>query len=128
MSVSTINPCIACGACCAFFRASFYWTEADATAGGSVPQELTHQLTPHLVVMKGTDSSQPRCVCLRGTIGEQVQCAIYPLRSSVCRDFPFAWQDGIANERCDRARAAWGLPPLESNPHIPEQPDTPQAA
>ena len=23
------NPCIECGACCAYYRASFYWAEAD---------------------------------------------------------------------------------------------------
>ncbi|HBP8873638.1 TPA: YkgJ family cysteine cluster protein, partial [Escherichia coli] len=23
------NPCMRCGACCAFFRVSFYWAEAD---------------------------------------------------------------------------------------------------
>ncbi|EEX7666747.1 YkgJ family cysteine cluster protein, partial [Escherichia coli] len=23
------NPCMTCGACCAFFRVSFYWAEAD---------------------------------------------------------------------------------------------------
>ncbi|EGR9493162.1 YkgJ family cysteine cluster protein, partial [Escherichia coli] len=22
------NPCMTCGACCAFFRVSFYWAEA----------------------------------------------------------------------------------------------------
>jgi Fe-S-cluster containining protein len=126
-AIGTINPCITCGACCAFFRASFYWTEADPVTGGLVPQELTIQLTPYLAVMKGTEGTQPRCVCLQGTIGEFVHCAIYPLRSSVCRDFPFSWQDGTANERCDKARIAWGLPPLAS-PITPQLPDNTRAA
>ncbi|MBB8903342.1 YkgJ family cysteine cluster protein, partial [Escherichia coli] len=26
--MSDLNPCITCGACCAFFRVSFYWAEA----------------------------------------------------------------------------------------------------
>ncbi|WP_142908916.1 CxxCxxCC domain-containing protein, partial [Klebsiella pneumoniae] len=27
--MSNLNPCMTCGACCAFFRVSFYWAEAD---------------------------------------------------------------------------------------------------
>ncbi|OZZ73507.1 zinc/iron-chelating domain-containing protein, partial [Klebsiella pneumoniae] len=26
--MSEINPCMTCGACCAYFRVSFYWAEA----------------------------------------------------------------------------------------------------
>ncbi|EMK5322830.1 YkgJ family cysteine cluster protein, partial [Escherichia coli] len=26
--MSNLNPCMTCGACCAFFRVSFYWAEA----------------------------------------------------------------------------------------------------
>ncbi|HDN1328034.1 YkgJ family cysteine cluster protein, partial [Escherichia coli] len=25
--MSNLNPCMTCGACCAFFRVSFYWAE-----------------------------------------------------------------------------------------------------
>ncbi|HDH0840599.1 TPA: YkgJ family cysteine cluster protein, partial [Klebsiella pneumoniae] len=25
--MSEINPCMTCGACCAYFRVSFYWAE-----------------------------------------------------------------------------------------------------
>ncbi|EER5964904.1 YkgJ family cysteine cluster protein, partial [Escherichia coli] len=39
------NPCMTCGACCAFFRVSFYWAEAD-DAGGKVPVSLTEQISP----------------------------------------------------------------------------------
>lgn len=129
MSVVAFNPCITCGACCAFYRASFYWTEAAPELGGTVPPELTEKLNEHMAYMKGSWRDKPRCIALQGAIGEQVACAIYPQRASVCRDFPFAWDGGLANERCDKARAAWGLPPLE-NPH-PAQPDfqrTPQVA
>jgi Fe-S-cluster containining protein len=91
------NPCLTCGACCAFFRASFYWSEADPTAGGLTPPELTTRLTPHHAVMRGT---------------ETVRCVIHPLRPSPCREFQASWVDGLHNERCDRARAAHGLPPL----------------
>ena len=106
------NPCITCGACCAFFRASFYWSEADAQAGGLTPPHLTTKLTPHHAVMRGTEHQPPRCVALHGTIGTSVRCVIHPLRPSPCREFQASWVDGVHNERCDRARAAHGLPPL----------------
>ncbi len=123
--VSALNPCITCGACCAFFRASFYWTEADEQTGGTVPAHLTEPLTPHLVAMKGTTTAAPRCVCLQGTIGEQVHCSIYPQRSSTCREFPYSGENGQPNERCDKARAAWGLPPLITPSPSPVEPDSP---
>ena len=106
------NPCITCGDCCAFFRASFYWSEADSAAGGLTPPELTAKLTPHHAVMRGTEQTPPRCVALHGTIGENVRCVIHPLRPSPCREFQASWVGGLHNERCDRARAAHGLPPL----------------
>jgi Fe-S-cluster containining protein len=106
------NPCLTCGACCAHFRVSFYWTEADPQAGGPTPPDLTTKVTPHQAVMRGTEQPSPRCVALEGTIGKSVRCAIHPLRPSPCREFQASWIDGAHNERCDRARAAYGLPPL----------------
>lgn len=106
------NPCLTCGACCAFYRASFYWSEGDDAPGGTVPASLTSKIDSFRRVMVGTSGSNPRCVALLGTIGEQVRCSIYDSRSSVCREFEAAWSAGAPNERCDRARAAWGLPPL----------------
>lgn len=106
------NPCLTCGACCAYFRASFYWSEADPAAGGRTPPDLATKLTPYHAVMRGTEIAPPRCVALQGTIGERVQCAIYDARPSPCRELQASWVDGARNERCDRARAAHGLPPL----------------
>ncbi len=106
------NPCIACGACCAHFRASFYWSEADPLGGGLTPPTLTVRLTPHLVAMAGTERASPRCVALQGDIGKDVRCAIHALRPSPCREFQASWVEGVHNPRCDRARAAHGLPPL----------------
>lgn len=106
------NPCLTCGACCAYFRASFYWAETTRAPGGTVPAELTEKLNDFRCVMRGTDGPSPRCVALLGEIGKSVGCSIYPLRSSVCRDFPYSWDNNIHNERCDRARLAWGLEPL----------------
>lgn len=62
--MSEINPCMTCGACCAYFRVSFYWAEAD-DAGGLVPSALTEPLTPFLRCMSGTNQRQSRCAaCL----------------------------------------------------------------
>jgi Fe-S-cluster containining protein len=108
----SLNPCTSCGACCAFFRASFYWAEIDE-AGGTVPTELTQQVSPFMRAMKGTFGQRPRCVALQGEIGKEVGCSIYEKRSSVCRDFPVAWENGVPNERCDKARIAHGLEPLK---------------
>ncbi len=106
------NPCITCGACCAQFRVSFHWSEADPAVGGGTPPHLTVPVTPHRVAMRGTQKRPPRCVALQGEIGTSVRCMIHPLRPSPCREFEASWVEGTRNERCDRARAAHGLPPL----------------
>ncbi len=107
------NPCISCGACCAYFRVSFYW--AESTEGdGSVPAELVEKVTPFISCMKGTNQkNQTRCVALDGVIGECVSCSIYTQRSTTCREFDASWENGVHNEACDRARAAYNLPPLQ---------------
>lgn len=106
------NPCLTCGACCARFRVSFYWGETDAATPGGVPAELTGKLNDFLAVMKGTDRPGPRCVALEGEIGRSVSCSIYGRRPQACRELPFSWERGCAEEKCDRARRAWGMEPL----------------
>jgi Fe-S-cluster containining protein len=110
--MKTINPCLLCGACCAYYRASFYWAETDACSTGTVPAEMTGKLNHLLVFMKGTDQPSPRCMGLLGIIGKKVRCRIYEHSSTVCREFEPSWQSGQKNERCDKARAFWGLNPL----------------
>jgi len=105
-----LNPCLQCGACCAYFRASFYWAETNDLSG--VPPELTVKLNDFCVAMKGTHGPRPRCIALLGQIGIAVCCSIYERRASVCRNFEPSWKNGIPNERCDKARAAWNLKPL----------------
>ncbi len=107
------NPCINCGACCAYYRASFYWAEIDE-ASGTVPTNLTQQISPFMRAMKGTLAQPPRCVALSGEIGKNVACTIYEKRSSTCQEFPVSWENGIHNERCDKARIAHGLEPLKA--------------
>lgn len=66
--MSDHNPCMTCGACCAYFRVSFYWAEAS-DGGGTVPVDLTEPLTPFLRCMRGTNQKQSRCVALEGELG-----------------------------------------------------------
>jgi hypothetical protein len=117
------NPCLSCGACCAFFRASFYWGEADDVALDGVPVEMTQELTSFYRVMKGTNCASPRCMALNGEIGVDAQCSIYARRSSACRNFEPSWEHGAPNERCDQARAAYGLPPLTPESWKDDQPE-----
>lgn len=112
------NPCLSCGVCCTHFRVAFHWMEL-ASGGGVVPDELTEPLDPHRVVMRGTRAHPVRCEALVGTLCEHVGCGIHPVRPSVCRDFPRSGEDGQRHERCERARAEHGLPPLM--PLVPGQ-------
>jgi len=120
------NPCVSCGACCAYYRASFYWAEADSTSAGTVPVELTEKLNDFRRVMKGTSQKSPRCIALLGEIGQSVRCSIYDLRASVCREFDVSWLNDVHNERCDQARAAWGLAPLAAPGTVSDAPDEPE--
>jgi hypothetical protein len=105
-NMSHTNPCIHCGACCAYFRVSFYWGETNTHPDGAVPIELTEPVSPHYVAMRGTNQAQKRCIALAGEVGQNVSCTIYEARSSSCREC----QSG--DERCNRARRAWGLPEI----------------
>ncbi|EBS8503575.1 TPA: YkgJ family cysteine cluster protein [Salmonella enterica] len=109
--MSVLNPCMTCGACCAYFRVSFYWAEGG-DASGRVPASLTEPVTPFLRCMAGTNQKQPHCKALIGTPGENVSCAIYENRPSTCREFSISGEGGEVNEACNRARARYGLPPL----------------
>jgi Fe-S-cluster containining protein len=108
-----VNPCLSCGACCAFYRATFYWAEAEDYTPGGVPLEMTKKLNNVRLLMKGTGGKPPRCMALEGLIGRSVSCSIYERRPSVCREFDPSWQNTASNPRCDKARLAWGLEPLK---------------
>lgn len=119
-----VTPCLTCGACCAFFRASFYHAEADDITPGGVPVDLTEDLNQFRRVMKGTNQKHPRCIALTGEIGREACCSIYARRSTVCRDFPASYVDGVTrNPDCDRARALHGLPPVRPEDWHPAPPD-----
>jgi Fe-S-cluster containining protein len=112
------NPCLHCGACCAYFRVSFYWGEAEKDQGGSVPSDLTEDVSQFFRCMQGTNQKKPRCIALGGQVGEKVACQIYADRPTPCRDFGVHWKNGFIQAglgemaRCNKARSAWGLPKL----------------
>lgn len=119
------NPCLACGACCAHYRVSFYWSEAEPFLGGTVPAEYTERLNPWRAVMRGTSASPVRCAALEGEVGKAVRCTIYSRRPSPCHELE-PWEvDGQPSTACSKARAAHGLPPLAPKrdaPHPPKMP------
>ena len=112
--MSNQNPCISCGACCATYRVSFHWSEADRSGSGGVPAELTTDLDLHRSVMLGTLSNPPRCIALAGQLGEGVSCLIYDRRPAPCRDLEPSYRNGLSSEKCDTARLRHGLPPLSA--------------
>ncbi len=108
--MSVTNACMMCGACCAFFRVSFYWGEATGAPAGYVPSELTESFHPYLLCMQGTNQPEPRCVALQGEIGKHVSCSIYENRPSPCREF--AMSVNGSNPECEKARAKYQLGPI----------------
>lgn len=105
------NPCVGCGACCAYFRVSFHWSECKSSHG-NVDDDKTSQVTPHRVAMKGTEGKNPRCVNLSGTVGVDSSCSDYTSRPTPCRDFDASYEKNIQSEGCDKARISHGLTPL----------------
>ena len=99
--ISAQDACLSCGACCAYFRVSFYWSE-----GETMPEDWVEPITPVYSCMKGTNQAKPRCVALSGEIGQQVACTMYEQRSSSCKEVQ------AGDEQCAKARAAHNLIPL----------------
>lgn len=92
--------CQRCGACCASFRVSFYWAEAEVHG---LPDDMVEPVTALLACLRGTNQAQPRCIGLQGRIGAAVTCTCYAQRPSPCREV----QPG--DDKCRRARARWGM-------------------
>ncbi|MCM8513791.1 YkgJ family cysteine cluster protein [Acinetobacter bereziniae] len=99
--ISAQDACLNCGACCAFFRVSFYWAEGEA-----MPSDYVEPLTAVYSCMQGTNQKQPRCIALDGVVGQQVSCTMYEQRSSSCKEVQAG--DG----QCAKARQAHNLIPL----------------
>lgn len=101
--MSEENPCLSCGACCATYRVSFYWAEAEALG---LADALVEQLPPFHACLAGTNQAAPRCRALSGEIGATVGCSVYVRRPAACHEVEAG--DG----KCARARRRHGLPPL----------------
>ncbi len=99
------HPCQNCGACCAYFRVSFHWSET-LSESHAVPEALTVKVSPHHSAMIGTTQKDPHCGSLKGEVGVKVQCQIYDHRPSPCREFQASFENGIKNDRCEKARTA----------------------
>ena len=95
--------CRRCGACCAAFRVSFYWAEADASGLSPI---LVEQIGPWYACMTGTNSAAPHCLALTGTVGSNVLCSVYAQRPSPCRKLR------PGDSQCARARDRYGLPAI----------------
>ena len=106
------HPCLSCGACCAAFRVSLHWSEADPELGGHVPVELTEPVRTHELAMRGTSQPSPRCIALDADIGRSSRCTIHARRPSTCRAVVPSWESGETSAQCDRARRKHGLPAL----------------
>ena len=104
--VATPDACLSCGACCTYFRVSFYWAE-----GLNMPADYVEPLTPVYSCMKGTNQKNPRCIALQGTVGEQVSCGMYEARSSSCKEVQ------IADAQCNKARMAHNMLPFVEIEH-----------
>ncbi|MGL5402238.1 MAG: YkgJ family cysteine cluster protein [Acinetobacter sp.] len=99
--VASSDACVSCGACCANYRVSFYWAEAER-----MPANMVEPLTAVYSCMKGTNQAQVKCIALQGEVGQQVSCSIYAIRSTTCKEVK------IADEQCNKARLKYNLIPL----------------
>ncbi|KEC85779.1 ferredoxin [Acinetobacter sp. ETR1] len=71
-----------------------------------MPPDYVEPLTAVYSCMQGTNQKQPRCVALKGEIGQQVSCSMYEQRSSSCK------QVHAGDSQCAKARQGYGLIPL----------------
>jgi len=92
------NPCLSCGACCAF---SQEWprftleTESEISA-----------IRAALVDERGMRCVGDRCSALEGEVGVKTSCKVYDVRPQVCRSC------AAGDPECNLARAKFGLPAL----------------
>jgi uncharacterized protein len=97
------NVCLSCGACCAAYRVTFYWSEARQLG---LDETFTEKFNSWRLCMAGTRRESPRCRALQGEVGREVFCNVYSRRPSPCREL----QQG--DDKCNRARAKYGLDPV----------------
>jgi Fe-S-cluster containining protein len=101
------NICLSCGACCAAYRVSFYWSEAKELG---LEDEMTEMVNSWRACMAGTNRRSPLCRGLQGIVGRQVFCLVYAKRPAPCREL----QPG--DDKCNRARIRHGLDTIPPSP------------
>lgn len=102
--VENKNPCLSCGACCASYRVSFYWSEAKELG---LEGHHIEKVNGWRICMAGTNQRSPLCCSLEGVVGRQVICLVYANRPSPCREV----QPG--DDKCNKARIRHGLNPID---------------
>lgn len=97
------HPCLSCGACCAHFRISLHWSEAEPSLGGRA-------CGTDRALRRQRDAPVPRrCDASRqGQVGVDAPCAIYADRPQVLRPR----RSTVRPARGATGRAAHGLRPL----------------
>ena len=101
-SVADENPCVSCGACCAYSENWPRFSTEDDAALELIPKELVNARG------SGMACDNDRCAALKGRIGVATSCAIYAIRPEVCH----TCMPGDAE--CAMARRKYGLPALTS--------------
>ena len=104
---NSLHPCLTCAACCQNYRVEFSVYELQSL-GGTVPDDLAHEVNGNRWRMNGTAQHPIRCVALTDLGNGCTGCSIYAQRSTPCRDFPFA------SYGCHDTRQKFQLPALSA--------------
>ena len=94
------NPCLTCGACCAYSENWTRFSTEDDAALDLIPPALVNARA------SGMRCEGDRCAALSGKIGVATCCTIYAVRPEVCR----TCMPGDAE--CAMARKKFGLQAL----------------
>jgi len=96
------NPCVSCGACCAYSENWPRFSTEDDAALELIPAVLVNTR------QSGMRCEGDRCAALSGKVGVATSCTIYAVRPDVCRTcMP-------GDVECTIARKKFGLPALEN--------------
>jgi Fe-S-cluster containining protein len=92
------NPCLSCGACCAFSRE---WPRFSLETEDEIVA-----IRAALVGERGMRCVGDRCSALAGEVGVKTSCEVYDVRPHVCRSCE------AGDPECNMARAKFGFPAL----------------
>ena len=95
------NPCVSCGACCAYSENWPRFSTEDDAALDLIPKALVNARS------SGMRCEGDRCAALSGKVGVATSCTIHAVRPEVCRTcMP-------GDVECTMARRKFGLPALD---------------